>query len=486
MSSNIGKIAAERNHRALMELVMTPGNDACADCKARAPRWASYNIGVFICVNCASIHRKIGTHITKVKSITLDAWSKEQVQVMKEIGNIKSNALYNPDETRHPPPANMLDSERDSELEKFIRSKYEFKRFVSRKAGSQPLVPPPRTTSTIVSRSCLTPITDPSAIHQKNLPVPPPLPAKTPQHMLPKLYTSGSMPSSLPHNAPPPTRSVSQPLPSHANLGQQAAASSASTQPSTPVALGNPVWNDLISLQGPAQSSSLPLQYQSHSPSVPMTSLPPQQPRPHPTLTLPPNPFAHGQLIQHALTSSPTPLVQLALPLGTPTPLASPALHLGGTNPFNNPQMTGATGVAYPFPSSPLVAHATGLSFAQQTPSQLFSPGAPTPFVGGAPTNASFQAIPQTPTPFPPSTVPQTAFSHSAHTPFSRAAAQPPFATVVPPHPQAASGATHHAQPAFSAGVFMPQQQPQFLPPPQQQQQQFVPTGAYGWYGQGV
>ena len=40
---------------------------------------------------------------------------------MKEKGNIKSNALYNPDEARHPPPATMMDSERDSELEKFIR-----------------------------------------------------------------------------------------------------------------------------------------------------------------------------------------------------------------------------------------------------------------------------------------------------------------------------------------------------------------------------
>jgi hypothetical protein len=40
---------------------------------------------------------------------------------MKENGNIKSNALYNPDEIRHPPPTIMTDSERDSELEIYIR-----------------------------------------------------------------------------------------------------------------------------------------------------------------------------------------------------------------------------------------------------------------------------------------------------------------------------------------------------------------------------
>ena len=41
---------------------------------------------------------------------------------MKQVGNLKSNAMYNPDEKRHPVPANLIDSERDSELEKFIRS----------------------------------------------------------------------------------------------------------------------------------------------------------------------------------------------------------------------------------------------------------------------------------------------------------------------------------------------------------------------------
>ena len=40
---------------------------------------------------------------------------------MKSTGNIKSNAHYNPDEIKHPPPTNMIDAERDSDLEKYIR-----------------------------------------------------------------------------------------------------------------------------------------------------------------------------------------------------------------------------------------------------------------------------------------------------------------------------------------------------------------------------
>jgi hypothetical protein len=40
---------------------------------------------------------------------------------MKAIGNVKSNQYYNPDERANPIPANMEESERDSELEQYIR-----------------------------------------------------------------------------------------------------------------------------------------------------------------------------------------------------------------------------------------------------------------------------------------------------------------------------------------------------------------------------
>jgi hypothetical protein len=45
------------------------------------PRWASYSLGVFLCIRCAGIHRKMGTHISKVKSITMDQWNTEQIDV---------------------------------------------------------------------------------------------------------------------------------------------------------------------------------------------------------------------------------------------------------------------------------------------------------------------------------------------------------------------------------------------------------------------
>ena len=48
------------------------------------PRWASWNLGVFICIRCAGIHRNLGVHISRVKSVNLDQWTSEQIQVTAE------------------------------------------------------------------------------------------------------------------------------------------------------------------------------------------------------------------------------------------------------------------------------------------------------------------------------------------------------------------------------------------------------------------
>ena len=45
------------------------------------PRWASWNLGVFVCIRCAGIHRNLGVHISRVKSVNLDSWTPEQIEV---------------------------------------------------------------------------------------------------------------------------------------------------------------------------------------------------------------------------------------------------------------------------------------------------------------------------------------------------------------------------------------------------------------------
>ncbi|CAK0841262.1 unnamed protein product, partial [Prorocentrum cordatum] len=57
-----------------------PDNQECADCGARAPEWASVNQGVTLCIVCAGVHRSLGAHVSKVKSLRLDSWKPDEVQ----------------------------------------------------------------------------------------------------------------------------------------------------------------------------------------------------------------------------------------------------------------------------------------------------------------------------------------------------------------------------------------------------------------------
>ncbi|KAF7319790.1 ArfGap-domain-containing protein [Mycena kentingensis (nom. inval.)] len=122
MSRTQDRATTERFTRTLRELVKQPDNKFCADCKHNDPRWASWNIGVFLCIRCSGIHRGMGTHISKVKSVDLDTWTPEQMESIQKWGNRRANLYW---EARlkagHVPP--------DHKMESFIRSKYESRRW---------------------------------------------------------------------------------------------------------------------------------------------------------------------------------------------------------------------------------------------------------------------------------------------------------------------------------------------------------------------
>ncbi|KAG7248823.1 hypothetical protein CRUP_011720, partial [Coryphaenoides rupestris] len=91
------------------------------------PRWASWNLGIFVCIRCAGLHRNLGVHISKVKSVNLDQWTQEQVQCVQEMGNAKAKRLYEaflPECFQRP--------ETDQSAEMFIRDKYEKKKYMDK------------------------------------------------------------------------------------------------------------------------------------------------------------------------------------------------------------------------------------------------------------------------------------------------------------------------------------------------------------------
>ncbi|KAL6306915.1 hypothetical protein BKA93DRAFT_816162 [Sparassis latifolia] len=330
MSQSLNKITVERNQRALLALVSEPGNDICADCKAWHPRWASHNLGIFICMNCASVHRKMGTHISKVKSITLDSWTKEQVEFMKQHGNVRSNAHYNPDETRHPPPTNMIDSERDSDLEKYIR-------------GYQvaALLGPSRSTSSNLSSA---PTRSQTVTFQKNQnislgsPAPPAVPPKTP---ISSVVSASMIPSNTTE-----ARSASQPV--FTSMQQ-------SSQPSVQPPTFTSGWTNPVNPQQTFTMPSFPSSFATSS-TFPPTSASQPIPVSTPNTLLPPstNPYgALSSLMNQQSTGMHSNGISrsMSLNMGLSTNVGldlNPSLNGGGTPSFQSPH----TGFGYGTPAS--------------------------------------------------------------------------------------------------------------------------------------
>lgn len=115
--------------RRLKDLLLQKDNRVCADCGSPDPKWASTNIGVFICLKCCGVHRSLGTHISKVLSVTLDEWSDDEIDAMVEVGgNASANSIYEayiPEGISKPGP----DASHE-QRSKFIRSKYERQEFL--------------------------------------------------------------------------------------------------------------------------------------------------------------------------------------------------------------------------------------------------------------------------------------------------------------------------------------------------------------------
>ncbi|XP_050789508.1 arf-GAP with coiled-coil, ANK repeat and PH domain-containing protein 1 [Gopherus flavomarginatus] len=117
--------------RVLDQVQRLEGNAQCCDCREPAPEWASINLGITLCIECSGIHRSLGVHFSKVRSLTLDSWEPELVKLMCELGNGALNRIYEArvDEmtVKRPQPGCSR-----AEKESWIRAKYVEKKFITK------------------------------------------------------------------------------------------------------------------------------------------------------------------------------------------------------------------------------------------------------------------------------------------------------------------------------------------------------------------
>ncbi|XP_041891257.1 arf-GAP with GTPase, ANK repeat and PH domain-containing protein 1 isoform X10 [Corvus kubaryi] len=127
-SKNKSRLTSQNEAMALQSIRNIRGNSHCVDCEAQNPDWASLNLGALICIECSGIHRNLGTHLSRVRSLDLDDWPIELIKVMSAIGNELANSVWEENSQGHVKPSS--DSTRE-EKELWIRAKYEQKLFLA-------------------------------------------------------------------------------------------------------------------------------------------------------------------------------------------------------------------------------------------------------------------------------------------------------------------------------------------------------------------
>ncbi|KAF8863329.1 centaurin beta [Acephala macrosclerotiorum] len=100
------------------------GNCWCADCGSGTKvEWVSINLAIILCIECSGIHRSLGTHISKVRSLTLDinSFTTDIVELLLLVGNRVSNMVW---EAKMDPSAKPSPQATREERLKFITAKY--------------------------------------------------------------------------------------------------------------------------------------------------------------------------------------------------------------------------------------------------------------------------------------------------------------------------------------------------------------------------
>eukprot|EP01129_Flabellula_baltica_P016831 TRINITY_DN9145_c0_g1_i1.p1 TRINITY_DN9145_c0_g1~~TRINITY_DN9145_c0_g1_i1.p1 ORF type:complete len:746 (+),score=155.02 TRINITY_DN9145_c0_g1_i1:68-2305(+) len=127
----------EISNQAFIEAIWNShiSNRFCADCCVPDPTWVSINTGAKLCIKCSGVHRGLGAHITKVRSLGMDKFEESVKNFLFRVTNDDVNDILvdiSPDSLQMTP--NFDDTE---ERRLFIKLKYQDHFFLKASKGEE-------------------------------------------------------------------------------------------------------------------------------------------------------------------------------------------------------------------------------------------------------------------------------------------------------------------------------------------------------------
>ncbi|CCH45421.1 RHO GTPase-activating protein [Wickerhamomyces ciferrii] len=114
-------------------------NLICCDCgSTKSVDWISINLLMVMCIDCSGIHRSLGTHISKIRSLTLDIKafeSRESIELLYHVANGFANSYWEAEVTLKTKITPICSIE---ERKSFIINKYQNKKFISKESSFKP------------------------------------------------------------------------------------------------------------------------------------------------------------------------------------------------------------------------------------------------------------------------------------------------------------------------------------------------------------
>ncbi|KAJ1675339.1 hypothetical protein EV182_001468 [Spiromyces aspiralis] len=131
---SVGVYGGQTTIQQLLRQQFPDYKTTCVDCNRSDPEWASITFGSLLCIQCSGVHRSLGVHVSKVRSLNLDKWEPELMQIMFRLGNSIVNGIY--EATEHAKRDKPHPGSPGGEVEAFIKDKYIRRKYVDRSIAS--------------------------------------------------------------------------------------------------------------------------------------------------------------------------------------------------------------------------------------------------------------------------------------------------------------------------------------------------------------